>query len=99
MRGFVERNVAKTMTCKSQLAAAVRDLLTNPGRSMSTIQTTIVSYFDSHQVSKFIGYAMVAGSLHTHTHIYFRRLRARRPETGPPSRPTAAATSWPPRWP
>lgn len=47
MRGFVERNIAKTMTCRSQMANAVRELPTQPGRSMGVIQSCIVGYFAS----------------------------------------------------
>ena len=50
MRGFVERGLAKGMTCRSQMALAVRELHQQPGRSMATIQAAIVSYFDSHTV-------------------------------------------------
>ena len=50
MRGFVERGLAKGMTCRSQMALAVRELHQQPGRSMATIQAAIVSYFDSHTI-------------------------------------------------
>ena len=59
----------KGMTCRSQMAMAVRDLNANPGRSMATIQSApgssiinghpplIVAYFESHTITKFIAYS------------------------------------------
>ena len=48
-----ERGLAKGMTCRSQMALAVRDLSSSPGRSMATIQSAIVGYFESHTITKF----------------------------------------------
>ena len=61
MRGFVvldrswmhdpeaERGLAKGMTCRSQMALAVRDLGVNPARGMAIIQSAIVPR--SHDVA------------------------------------------------
>ena len=38
---FPERNAAKSMTCKSQMANAVRELETNPAKSMALIQAAV----------------------------------------------------------
>ena len=57
MRGFVERGLAKGMTCRSQMALAVRELQSgnaaNTSGSMATVQSSIVSYFESHTITKF----------------------------------------------
>ena len=45
------------MTCRSQMAIAVRDLANNPGRSMAIIQSAIVGYFESHTITKYISYS------------------------------------------
>lgn len=46
------------MTCKSPMAAAVRDLCASPGRSMAVIQASIIQYFETHHITKFVMYAM-----------------------------------------
>lgn len=56
------------MTCRSQLAQAIRDLPANAPRSMASIQSSIVSYFEAHQISKFIAYAMSTGNWSTNAH-------------------------------
>ena len=63
-----ERNLAKAMTCRSQLAQAIRDLPNNTPRSMASIQSSIVSYFEAHQISKFIAYAMSTGNWSMNSH-------------------------------
>lgn len=62
MRSYVERRLAKDMTCRSQIALAVRDLGANPGRNMAIIQAAIVAYYESHTISKFIAYCMSTGN-------------------------------------
>jgi DNA-directed RNA polymerase beta subunit len=52
MRGYVERGLAKGMTCRSQVALAVRELAGNPGRSMATIQAAIIAYYESHMITR-----------------------------------------------
>ena len=47
------------------MAAAVHELSINPGRAMGTIQSAIVSYFEAHQITKFIMYAMSTGNWST----------------------------------
>ena len=49
----------------SQLASAMKELATNPGRSMGTIQAAVVGYFDVHQITRFIIYAMSTGNWST----------------------------------
>ena len=68
MRGFVERNLAKAMTCNSQLAQAVRDLPNNVPKSVASVQASVISYFEAHQISKFIAYAMSTGNWSTNAH-------------------------------
>ena len=59
MRSFVERNVAKTMTCKSSMASAVReacigDDANKKGRAMGIIQSAIVAYFETYHITRFM---------------------------------------------
>ena len=63
-----ERGLAKGMTCRSQMALAVRDLSSSPGRSMATIQSAIVGYFESHTITKYIAYSMSTGNWSTGIH-------------------------------
>ena len=56
------------MTCNSQLAQAIRDLPNNTPRSIASIQASIISYFETHQISKFIAYAMSTGNWSTNAH-------------------------------
>lgn len=49
------------MTCRSQMAGAVRELTTNAGRAMGTIQSSVVSFYEAHQITKFLMYAMSTG--------------------------------------
>lgn len=68
MRSFVERGVAKGMTCRSQMAQAIRDLGSNSGRGMATVQAAVIAYFESHTISKFIAYSMATGNWSTTPH-------------------------------
>ena len=63
-----ERNLAKAMTCNSQLAQAVRDLPNNVPKSVASVQASVISYFEAHQISKFIAYAMSTGNWSTNAH-------------------------------
>lgn len=53
MRGFVERGLAKGMTCRSPMAHAVRDLSAADSRGMSVVQAAVVGHFESHTITKF----------------------------------------------
>ena len=53
MRGFVERGLAKGMTCRSPMAHAVRELSVADSRGMSVVQAAVVGHFESHTITKF----------------------------------------------
>ena len=69
VRAFVERGLAKGMTCNSEMARAVRDLRASPGRNMATVQAAVIAYFESHTISKFIAYSMATGNWSTSPHV------------------------------
>lgn len=54
MRSFIERNVAKNMTCRSVIASSFKELGANPGRAMAGIQSAVVSFFGHHPITKFV---------------------------------------------
>ena len=63
-RGYVERSVSKTMTCKSDMSRAMQDT-NNPDRrecALDTIMTLITQHFESYNFSKYIEYAMTTGN-------------------------------------
>jgi hypothetical protein len=44
---------AKGMTCRSQMAAAVREVANHPARSIAVVQAAVVGYFESHTITGF----------------------------------------------
>ena len=63
-RGYVERSVSKTMTCKSDMSRAMQDT-NNPDKrecALETVMTLITQHFESYNFSKYIEYAMTTGN-------------------------------------
>ena len=50
------------------MALAVRDMKDSPVRSMAVVQSSVIAFFENHQITKFISYAMSTGNWST-THI------------------------------